>query len=89
MALGALPQQIFALFLGLGARLLLLGIALGVLGAWLTGRAMQGVLFGVGSVHAGVLAAAAGVMIGVVFISLFVPARRAARVSPIDALRGE
>jgi predicted permease len=89
MALGALPQQILALFLGLGARLLLIGIALGVLGAWLTGRAMQSVLFGVGAWNLGIFAAAAGVMSGVVFFAIFLPSRRAARVHPIDALRGE
>jgi predicted permease len=89
MALGALPQQILALFLGLGARLLLIGIALGVLGAWLIGRAMQSVLFGVGAWNLGIFAAAAGVMGGVVFFAIFLPARRAARVHPTDALRAE
>jgi predicted permease len=89
MALGALPQQILAQFLGLGIRLLLGGIALGVLGAWAADRAMQSVLFGVGSVHPGVFAATAGVMIGVVFFALFIPARRAAHVNPTEALRAE
>ncbi len=89
MALGALPQQILTLFLALGGRLLLVGIALGVLGAWLAGRAMQSVLFGVGTWNFGVLAAAAGVMLGVVFFAMFLPSRRAARTSPIDALRAD
>jgi len=89
MALGALPKQILALFLGLGARLLLIGIVLGALGAWLTGRAMQSMLFGVGAWNPGIFAAAAGVMIGVVFFAIFLPARRAARAKPTDALRGE
>ena len=89
MALGARPQQILAQFLGLGARLLLAGVALGVLGTWAAGRAMQSVLFGVGALHPGVLAVTAGLMLGVVFFALFLPSRRAARVNPIDALRGE
>jgi predicted permease len=89
MALGALPQQILAQFLGLGAKLLVVGIVLGVLGAWAAGRAMQSVLFGVGAWHPGVLAATAGVLLGVVFFALFLPSRRAARVNPIDALRAE
>ena len=88
MALGARPQQILAQFLGLGARLLLAGVALGILGTWAAGRAMQSVLFGVGALHPGVLAVTAGVMLGVVFFALFLPSRRAARVNPIDALRG-
>lgn len=89
MALGALPQQILAQFLGLGAKLLAVGIALGILGAWAAGRAMQSVLFGVGALHFGVLAATGGLMIGIVFFAMLLPSRRAARVNPIDALRTE
>ncbi|MEJ7617864.1 MAG: FtsX-like permease family protein, partial [Pyrinomonadaceae bacterium] len=47
MALGALPAQIGRQFLSLGLRLLALGTILGVIGAWLAGRAMQSILFGV------------------------------------------
>jgi ABC-type antimicrobial peptide transport system permease subunit len=89
MALGARPQQILAQFLGLGARLLGAGLALGVLGTWAAGRAMQSVLFGVGALHPGVLAATGGVMFGLVFFAMFLPSRRAARINPIDALRSE
>jgi predicted permease len=89
MALGALPQQVLAQFLGLGVRLLGAGIILGVAGAWGAGRAMQSVLFGVGAVHAGVLIATAGVMMVVVLLAVFLPSHRASRVSPIDALRDE
>jgi ABC-type antimicrobial peptide transport system permease subunit len=89
MALGALPKQILAQFLNLGARLLICGIVLGVLGTWAAGRAMQSVLFGVGALQPGVLAATAGVMLGVVFFAMFLPSRRAARVNPLDALRAE
>jgi ABC-type antimicrobial peptide transport system permease subunit len=89
MALGALPQQVLAHFLGLGARLLFSGLALGALGAWLVGQGMQSVLFGVGTIHPGVLAATAGVMILVVLLAILVPSRRAAFVSPMEALRDE
>jgi predicted permease len=89
MALGALPKQILALFLGLGSRLLLLGIGIGVLLAWVAGRAMQSILFGVGSWNLGILAATAGLMIAIVFFAMFLPSRRAARVNPTDALRAE
>jgi len=89
MALGALPQQVLAQFLGLGVKLLAIGIILGVLGAWAAGRAMQSVLFGVGTLNLGVLSATAGVMLCVVFLSMFIPSRRAARVNPLDALRAE
>ena len=87
MALGALPQQVLTQFLGLGASLLLAGISLGLLGAWAVGRAMQSVLFGVGTVHLGVLLATAVVLILVVLFAVFLPAHRASQVAPIDALR--
>ena len=45
MALGARPEQVRVQFLSLALRLLAAGTVLGVLGAWLTGRAMQAVLF--------------------------------------------
>ena len=89
MALGALPHQILTQFLGLGAWLLGAGIVLGIIGAWGAGRAMQSVLFGVGGLPPGVLAAAAGLMLGVVFLAMFLPSRRASRINPIDALRAE
>jgi putative ABC transport system permease protein len=89
MALGALPQQILAQFLGLGARLLLLGLALGVAGAWAARRAMQGVLVDVGGLPLGVLGATAAVLLGVVLLAMFLPSRRAARLDPVDALRAD
>jgi ABC-type antimicrobial peptide transport system permease subunit len=89
MALGALPQQVLAQFLSLGAKLLAIGIALGVLGAWATGRAMQSVLFGVAPLHLGILAATAGIMLGVVFFAMLLPSLRAAHTNPLDALRAE
>lgn len=87
MALGALPGQVLAQFLGLGAKLLAAGIVLGALGAWGAGRAMQNLLFGVGAVHPGVLLATAAVMMTVVLLATFLPSHRASRVSPIEALR--
>jgi ABC-type antimicrobial peptide transport system permease subunit len=89
MALGALPNQVLAQFLGLGARLLLAGTVLGALGAWAAGRAMQSVLFGVGIVNVGVLVGAATVMIVVVLLATFLPSHRASRVSPMEALRND
>lgn len=89
MALGAQPRQVLAQFLGLGARLLLAGIALGVMGSWAAGRAMQGVLFGVDVLQPAVLAATAGVLLVVVLLAVFLPSFRASRVSPLEALRDQ
>jgi predicted permease len=89
MALGALPQQVLAYFLGVGAKLLLAGLAVGALGTWAARRAMEIVLFGVGALQAEVLATAVGVMMLVVVMACYIPARRAARVDPMVALRYE
>ena len=89
MALGALPQQVLADFLGLGTKLLLIGVALGVVGALAAGRAMESVLFGVNMFQANVLAGASGVMMLVVLLACYIPARRAAKVDPMVALRCE
>ena len=89
IALGALPKQVLAQFLRLGTKLLLLGTALGVVGAWAAGRAMQTVLFGVNAVQPLVLAATFAVTVMVVLLACLLPARRAANVDPMVALRYE
>jgi predicted permease len=89
MALGARPQQIRSQFFSLAMRLLAGGTALGVIGAWLAGRAMQTVLFHVPALNLAILAAAAGVM-GVVSVAACLwPSHRAARISPMEALAEE
>jgi ABC-type antimicrobial peptide transport system permease subunit len=89
MALGAAPQQVLTEFVGLGVKLLLAGIIFGALGAWALGRTMASLLFGVSTIHLGVFGAAAGVMMFVVLLACIIPARRAARVNPMEALRCE
>jgi predicted permease len=89
MALGAHPQQILTQFLGLGAILLLIGLLLGLAGTWATGLAMQSLLYGVGPMNLAVLAATALVLTLVVICALYLPARRAAHVDPLVALRAE
>ncbi len=87
MALGALPQQVLGQFLLLGAKLVVIGSILGALGGWLTGRAMSGLLYGVGAVNPGVFAATAAVLALVAMTACLVPALRASRVPPMEALR--
>jgi predicted permease len=86
MALGARPEQIRSQFFSLALRLLAGGTAVGILGAWLTGRAMQTVLFHVPAVSPPILAVAAGIIAVVSLAACLLPARRAAHISPMQAL---
>ena len=89
MALGAQPRQILSQFIGLGVKLLIVGIVLGVFGAWLAGRAMQSVLFGVSPFQINVVVATGAILAFVVLLATFLPARRASYVDPLVALRTE
>ena len=89
MALGAQRHQIGTQFLSLGLRLLAAGTVLGLIGAWLTGRAMQSVLFDVPTLPIATLLGTALVMTVVSLVACLIPAGRAARVDPVVALRAE
>jgi predicted permease len=89
MALGAQAAQIARQFLSLGLRLLGLGTGIGIIGAWIAGLAIQTVLFGVPPLHLATLAATALALCTVTLVACFLPARRAAKVDPIVALRAE
>jgi predicted permease len=86
IALGARPEQIRTQFLSIALRLLVSGTALGLLGAWLTGKAMQAVLFQVPPLHTATLAAAGGILGIVSLTACLLPSCRAARISPMEAL---
>jgi predicted permease len=89
MALGAQRRQIGTQLLSLGLRLLLGGTILGLIGAWMAGRAMQSVLFDVPTLHVTTLLATAFVIAAATLVACFIPARRATLVDPIQALRSE
>jgi predicted permease len=89
MALGAQPSQILRQFLGLGLRLLAVGLPLGVLGAWIAGHAIAGMLFAVEPLSLQVLGATAAVLVAAALPACLLPSRRAARVSPNEALRAD
>jgi len=89
MALGAQREQIGAQFLSLGLRLLTAGTIVGLIGAWLAGRAMQSVLFDVPTLHVATLFGTAFVMSVVSLIACLIPARRASKIDPMIALRAE
>ncbi|HZF07958.1 MAG TPA: ADOP family duplicated permease [Thermoanaerobaculia bacterium] len=89
MALGARPEQVRGQFLVLSLRLLAGGTLLGLLGAWLTGQALQAILFQVPAFHLATLAATAGILGGVSLVAGLRPSDRAARISPMEALADE
>jgi predicted permease len=86
MALGAQPGQIRSQFFNLSLRLLAGGVMLGVIGAWLAGRAMQAVLFHVSAFDLAILAGAVLVMGLVSLVACLLPSQRAARISPMETL---
>jgi predicted permease len=86
MALGARPEQVRSQFVGVALRLLAAGTTVGLIGAWLTGRAMQAILFQVPALHLATLAATAALLGAVSLAACLVPSQRAARISPLEAL---
>ena len=86
MALGARPEQIRRQFLSLALRLLAAGTILGAMGAWTAGRAMRAVLFHVPAHSPTILAGSAAIMAAICLSACLLPACRAARISPIQAL---
>jgi predicted permease len=89
MALGGRPKDIVWLVLRQTIGLVGAGLAAGLLGSlWLT-RLLQKLLYGVGPRDLGTLAAAAAILAAAGMLAALVPARRAVRVDPIVALRGE
>jgi predicted permease len=86
MALGARPGQIGSQFLWLAWRLVTAGTILGMMGAWMTGQAMRAVLFHVPAYSPAILTSSAAVIAAISFSACVLPARRAARISPAQAL---
>ena len=86
MALGARPEQIRGQFFFLAFRLLAGGSMLGVVGAWLTGQAMRALLFHVPAHSPAILAGSASIIAVISLTASLLPARRAARISPMQAL---
>jgi predicted permease len=89
MALGAQPKQIRRQFLSIALRLLAIGTLIGLPAAWLTGRAIQAMLFHVPAVHVATVAVTAAVLAIVILCACLLPSQRAATISPMQALADE
>jgi hypothetical protein len=86
MALGARSEQIQGHFFSLASRLLAGGVSLGLCGTWVTARAMQAILFHVAAHDLVILAGSASMIAVVALAACLLPAHRAARISPMQAL---
>jgi putative ABC transport system permease protein len=89
LALGASRANILRLVVGHGLVLALAGVALGAVGALVLGRFVAGMLFGVQATDPVTFVAVAVLLVAVALVACYRPARRAARVDPIVALRCE
>lgn len=88
-ALGATPRALLSLVMRDGARLTMLGLVVGLAGAAAGTRMLRSLLFGVAPGDPVTLASIAALLATVALLACLVPARRAVRVSPTEALRGE
>jgi putative ABC transport system permease protein len=89
IALGAQPGNVLRLVVSEGAKVVLIGIAAGLFGALLASRALSTIVYGVPTRDPATFAAVAIALAVVALAACFFPARRAAKVDPMVALRCE
>jgi putative ABC transport system permease protein len=89
VALGAQSRDLFQMVLGRGLRLTLIGIILGVAGAFGLTRLMSNLLFGVSATDPLTFMGVAVLLVIVALLASYIPARRATKVDPLVALRYE
>jgi len=89
IALGATRRDLFGLVLKLSLRLVLIGLGFGVLLAFVVARTLASFLYGVSTRDPVIFLAVALLLVGVAMVAGFFPARRAAQVDPMTALRAE
>jgi putative ABC transport system permease protein len=89
MALGAEPRHVLGLMVGEGFRLTVIGMAIGAAAALALTRLMASLLFEVRPTDLATYSAVAGLLAAVSIVASYIPARRAAKVDPMVALRNE
>jgi predicted permease len=89
MALGAQARQVLGMVMGQGARLVAVGLVLGIVGALALRQILAGMLFGVAPTDPTIFASVIVVLSAVSLAACYLPARKATRISPMVALRQE
>ena len=89
MAIGARPLDVFKMILGHGMKLALIGVGVGLVGAYLLTRLMATMLFGIQPTDATTYGAISILLIGVALFACYLPGRRATKVEPTISLRYE
>ena len=89
MALGAQPGDVRGMVVSQALKVGLSGLAVGLVGAFATARLLDNLLFGIGPSDPATFGSMCGLLLGVVLVAAYLPARRATRVDPMVALRAE
>jgi ABC-type antimicrobial peptide transport system permease subunit len=89
MALGAEAAQVRRMVVGQGARVVAIGVVIGIAVALASTRALGGLLFGVQALDLTTFAGMSAMMVAIGLLASYVPAWRASRVDPIESLRND
>src|SRR5262249_31947176 len=89
MALGAGRADVLRTIMGFGFRLIICGIVIGIAGALASTRLLSSLLFETAAMNPLVFSLAAATLVAVAILASYLPARRAASIDPMNALRNE